>query len=118
MKNTESWKQVDFAYCSSDAPCPVPFKLLGCFKDSQQPTRTLPELLFTDKDKQSKVYSGIPIGWGNWNSYLEDLVCRCSKKAKEKKYTHFGIQYYGKRKANNLWNRYSSRLPNNFYTYC
>ena len=74
------------------------FKLLGCYSDRQkQNGRSLPELLFTDRDKKSKKYSGIPLSekWGDWDNYIEGLVCRCSKAAKEKLYSHFGIQYHG-----------------------
>ena len=75
----------------------MPFKLVGCYKDSQKKSgRPLPELLFTDRDPKSKVYSGIPVNWGEWDNYMADLVCRCSKAAKAKKYSHFGIQFYGK----------------------
>ena len=57
--------------------------------------RPLPELLFTDGDEKSNVYSGQRVNWDNWNSYLADIVCRCAKAAKAKRYTHFAIQFYG-----------------------
>lgn len=53
------------------------------------------ELILTDRDTKDPVYSGQVIDWGNWNAYLVDLVCRCARKAAEKKYNYFGIQYYG-----------------------
>ena len=27
---------------------------------------------------------------------MNDIICRCAEKAKEKKYSHFGVQNYGK----------------------
>ena len=77
----------------------MPFKFVGCYKDriKKGVPRQLPVLLFTDRDKSSKRYSGKPIDWGNWDTFIEDLVCRCAKEAKEKRYSHFGIQFYGRR---------------------
>ena len=79
----------------ADTRCSVPFTPVGCFKDKLN-ERLLPELLSTDRDMNSKQYSGIKVKWGKWDTYMYDLVCRCAKKAKENKYSHFGVQNYGK----------------------
>ena len=94
-----SYKALISDGCFSDPSCSVPFKFVGCYKDriKKGVPRQLPVLLFTDRDKSSKIYSGKPIDWGNWDTFIEGLVCRCAKEAKEKRYSHFGIQYYGRR---------------------
>ncbi|XP_029197973.2 uncharacterized protein LOC114963020 isoform X2 [Acropora millepora] len=74
--------------------CSVNYNKLGCFVDDRINPRPLPELLFTDGDPGSKVHSGQRVNWDNWNSYLVDIVCRCAKAAKAKRYTHFAIQFY------------------------
>ncbi|XP_031574004.1 uncharacterized protein LOC116307825 isoform X2 [Actinia tenebrosa] len=78
-----------------EATCDIPYEKLGCYKDSQQQPRPMNELILTDRDPTDPVYSGKTIDWGNWNTYLIDLVCRCARKAAEKKYNYFGIQYFG-----------------------
>ena len=71
-------------------------KKIGCFNDASLPRRTLPELLMTDRDPLSPRFSGKLVDWSNWNTYINDIVCRCAKKTKEKNYNLFGIQFYGK----------------------
>lgn len=44
---------------------------------------------------KSAKFSGIKVNWGEWDKYLNDIVCRCAAKAKEKKYSLFGVQNYG-----------------------
>ena len=44
---------------------------------------------------KSPKFSGIKVNWGEWDKYLNDIVCRCAAKAKEKKYSLFGVQNYG-----------------------
>ena len=66
---------------------------IGCYKDKSP--RPLPELLFTDRDKSSPKYSGHPVDWSNWNSYLKQVVGRCAAAARDKDYEHFGVQFYG-----------------------
>lgn len=77
--------------------CDVPFHKIGCFQDDMQVPRPLPVLLFTDRDETSPVSSGIALDWNNWSAYLTKLVCRCSKAAKDKGYSFFSIQFYGKK---------------------
>ncbi|XP_078379184.1 uncharacterized protein LOC144662280 isoform X2 [Oculina patagonica] len=90
---------VNYVYAiekNKDASCSVPFTPVGCFNDNQQKHgRPLPELLITDRDMNSVKYSGIKVNWGEWDTYMNDIICRCAKKAKEMKYSHFGIQNYG-----------------------
>ena len=82
----------------SDARCSVPFKPVGCFKDNQKKNaRPLGELLLTYRDRKSAKNNGTEINWGEWDVYLYELVCLCAQKAKEKKYSHFGLQHYGRR---------------------
>ena len=50
----------------------------------------------TDRDMKSPKFSGIKVNWGEWDKYLNGIVCRCAVKAKEKKYSLFGVQNYGK----------------------
>lgn len=78
------------------AVCPTKFTRVGCFKDSMIEPRPLPQLLMTDRDSSSHMFSGKPIHWGNWDAYFPDLICRCAEKAKAKGYNVFGIQHYGK----------------------
>ena len=49
---------------------------LGCFVDNKSPVRPLPELVFTDNDPQSTVYSGINVQADDWETYMPELVCR------------------------------------------
>ena len=49
---------------------------LGCFVDNKSPVRPLPELVFTDNDPQSSVYSGINVQADDWETYMPELVCR------------------------------------------
>ena len=44
---------------------------------------------------KSPKFSGIKVNWGEWDKYLNDIVCRCAAEAKEKKYSLFGVQNYG-----------------------
>ena len=78
------------------AVCPTKFTRVGCFKDSMIEPRPLPQLLMTDRDSSSHMFSGKPIHWGNWDAYFPDLICRCAEKAKAKGHNVFGIQHYGK----------------------
>ncbi|XP_057304151.1 uncharacterized protein LOC130641387 isoform X2 [Hydractinia symbiolongicarpus] len=75
--------------------CNIPYKRLGCFKDLGQDPRPMPEMLFTDRNPDSKLYSGKPVHGLDFQGYVTDLICRCAKSALEKKYTHFSIQDFG-----------------------
>ncbi len=63
----------------------MPYKDIGCFADKSGSIRPLPEMLFSDESKRKS---------DSWEEFLPDLICSCAKAAKEKKYTHFGIQNY------------------------
>ena len=49
---------------------------LGCFVDNKSPARPLPELIFTDNDPESTVYSGVSVQADDWETYMPELVCR------------------------------------------
>lgn len=86
-----------FVFFIGDNKCNVQYDKLGCFKDLKVAPRPLPDLILTDRDTTSPVYSGVSIDWGNWDTYLTGLVCRCAQKAAEAKiYQYFGIQSHGK----------------------
>ena len=73
------------------------FKKLGCYKDNQQEgARPLPELLFTDLDTSSFLYSGTKYAKDIMDSfYLNDLVERCAVKTKDSGFIVFGIERVG-----------------------
>jgi len=75
--------------------CDLDYYAVGCYQDDIN-DRTMTELLLTDRDSSSPVYSGQNINWANWNQYIRDLVCRCAGKTRDKGYRTFGIQFYGK----------------------
>ncbi|KAJ7383586.1 hypothetical protein OS493_026771 [Desmophyllum pertusum] len=75
--------------------CSIKFTRVGCYRDSLINPRPIPELIMTDRDPTSDVYSGKKVEWKNWNEYLPDLVCRCAKKTRDKGYNVFGLQFYG-----------------------
>ena len=77
------------------AGCTVNYTKLGCFKDDRKKPRPLPELLSTDRDSRSKVFSGKTIDWNNWDTYMIGLVCRCAEAANAKKYNYFSLQHFG-----------------------
>lgn len=77
---------------SRKSGCAIPYTKLVCFVDDQKTPRPLPELMFSDR--------GIKVDWKNWDAYIVDLVCRCAKAAKAKKYSYFSIQFYGMVHAN------------------
>ena len=49
---------------------------LGCFVDNKSLYRPLPELIFTDNDPESTVYSGVSVQADDWEAYMPELVCR------------------------------------------
>ena len=77
-------------------PCYVDFENIGCFSDNHVEPRPLPQLLFTDADTQSELYSGIPMELGQLDRYLSDVACRCAANADKLQFEYFGIQNYGK----------------------
>ena len=66
----------------------------GCYNDLRN-ARPLPQLMFTDLDKSSPDFSGFPMEWGNWDSHLDDMVCRCAQLSKAKGFSNFGIANFG-----------------------
>lgn len=55
----------------------------------------MPQLLFTDLDESSPDFSGFAINWGNWDSHLDDMVCRCAQLSKAKGFGNFGMANFG-----------------------
>ena len=85
------------AFAAANNTCKIAYENVGCFSDKESASgRPLPELIMTDRDETSIVYSGKTIGWTNWNTYIDDLACRCAEAAKLKGYTVFGLQDNGK----------------------
>ena len=87
-----------FLFSCLFSDCPVKYTRVGCFDDSMVQPRPLSQLLMTDRDPTSPVYSGIPVHWGMWDVYFPKLICRCAAKAKAKGYNVFGIQHYGRQR--------------------
>lgn len=67
-------KETPCICCSSVGD--VPLSPLGCFQDKKSPSRPLPELVFTDNDPESIVYSGISVQADDWEQYMPYLICR------------------------------------------
>ena len=69
----------------------TPYKRIGCYKDKgASQSRPLPELLFDVSSNASQLIGS------QWNHYLLEIVCKCAEEAKLRKYTHFGVQDFGK----------------------
>lgn len=75
--------------------CSVKFERIGCFNDKQEDPRLLPSYMLNDRDEHIADFSGQLIDWENWFEHLPDFVCRCAKKALEKGWRLFGIQFWG-----------------------
>ena len=73
------------------------FDKVGCFGDKLSKPRPLPRMIFTDKEINSPVYSGVPLDWAKWNEYIIGLACRCADAASQMGYSYFSLQSYGKR---------------------
>lgn len=76
--------------------CAEQFERVGCFRDNQIVPRPIPDYIMTDRQRNLAIYSGQSIDWRNWDVYMPQFVCRCAKEAKQKGYTLFGVQFYGK----------------------
>ena len=83
-----------FLFPFSSDNCPVDFIKKGCYNNLLN-GRPLPQLLFTDLDESSPDFSGFAINWGNWDSHLDDMVCRCAQLSKAKGFGNFGIANFG-----------------------
>lgn len=51
--------------------------------------------MFSDLDKNSAKFSGVPVDWGRWDSHLDDVVCRCAQVSKANGFNYFGIENFG-----------------------
>ncbi|XP_032240694.2 uncharacterized protein LOC116619731 isoform X2 [Nematostella vectensis] len=77
--------------CENSSPVKI-----GCFKSIYGWGKQLmPELLITDRDNTSNVFSGEEIDWKKWRAYRNEFLCRCSDAAKKKGYKKIGLQFYG-----------------------
>ncbi|XP_048581714.1 uncharacterized protein LOC5511228 isoform X2 [Nematostella vectensis] len=88
-------KSEEYTYCKKRDCCDVRYKSVGCYRDLHLTPRPMPELLLTDVDKASNMYTGVQMDDQQLPTYLPDLVCRCAKMANLKGYSHFGLQDYG-----------------------
>ena len=75
--------------------CSVRFERIGCFNDKKDSPRLLPSYMLNDRDEHLQSFSGQLIDWENWYEHLPDFVCRCAKRALEKGWRLFGIQFWG-----------------------
>ncbi|XP_028410487.1 uncharacterized protein LOC114533162 [Dendronephthya gigantea] len=67
--------------------CKAEFEAVGCYRDRRiKGRRALGDLIFNHRDQ---------IDWLNFGIFISELVCDCAKKAKEKGFTYFGLQFYG-----------------------
>ena len=89
-------KKTTFSFVDPFAFCPVTFKRKGCYKDRHDDIKPLPELLFTDRDSSSRLFSGTTIASKDWGNYILKLICRCAEQANQKRFSFFGIQQYGR----------------------
>ena len=76
--------------------CDVEYDRLGCYYDRHQNPRPLPKYILTERQKNLAISTGGEIDWRHYDVYLPRFTCKCAKKALEKGYSTFGIQYYGK----------------------
>lgn len=55
----------------------IPYVDYGCFVDTDNPS-TMPEVLLTDIDSHSPLYSGVAMKRGikDWDDYMSNLICR------------------------------------------
>lgn len=55
----------------------IPYVDLGCFVDTGNPS-TMPEMLLTDTDSRSPLFSGVTMKRGikDWDDYMSNLICR------------------------------------------
>ncbi|EDO42760.1 predicted protein [Nematostella vectensis] len=74
--------------------CGAKLQKLGCFRD-RHASRILPDMIMTDRDRSSIVFSGTQMNWPKtFQPYLKSIACRCARKAEAKGYEIFGLQYY------------------------
>ncbi|CAH3028481.1 unnamed protein product, partial [Porites evermanni] len=71
------------------------WKKVGCFQDLVDGTRALPKQLVNIRDQFSKVYQAPLLDWLHVSDSWRRLACECAKKARDKGYKVFGLQFYG-----------------------
>ena len=81
--------------------CENYYESRGCFKDAdpkrRYSKRPLEHFLFNEREPTYKNWNGEVISLKMWGKgYLSNLICKCSKAAKDAGYRFFGIQFWGK----------------------
>ena len=85
-----------YVFFTESNSCSVTFIRKGCFEDRNDGDHRLSEILFTDRDTSSSVFSGRPVEWNDWENYILKLACRCAEESNRKRSTVFGLQRYGR----------------------
>ncbi|KAK2564876.1 hypothetical protein P5673_011575 [Acropora cervicornis] len=78
-----------------ETTCFTQFENVGCYADKQLSPRPIPDLIFSDLDKESPKYSGNEARLGELDAYLSDVLCRCAEQTQELGYIFFGVQNHG-----------------------
>lgn len=82
-------------FLSIETTCFTQFENVGCYADKQLSPRPIPDLIFSDLDKESPKYSGNEARLGELDAYLSDVLCRCAEQTQELGYIFFGVQNHG-----------------------
>jgi len=80
--NYKKWGNCDVAVCKKYCRS---WKRVGCFASKSG------AVLFSDEDGSSGKF----VDWDNYETYLNELVCRCSKAAAGKNFPYFALQSFG-----------------------
>ncbi|XP_032236053.1 uncharacterized protein LOC5510908 isoform X2 [Nematostella vectensis] len=75
--------------------CDIQIEKIGCYNDTGKLPRPLPELLLNDRNPESVENDGHIFDWDKPDASMQSLVCRCAKRALDRGYSHFGLQFYG-----------------------
>ena len=88
-------KQISCIFLCIETTCFTQFENVGCYADKQLSPRPIPDLIFSDLDKESPKYSGNEARLGELDAYLSDVLCRCAEQTQELGYIFFGVQNHG-----------------------
>ena len=88
-------KQMSCIFLCIETTCFTQFENVGCYADKQLSPRPIPDLIFSDLDKESPKYSGNEARLGELDAYLSDVLCRCAEQTQELGYIFFGVQNHG-----------------------
>lgn len=109
-------KRMSCFFLSIDKACFTQFENVGCYADKQLSPKPIPDLLFSDLDKESPKYSGNEARLGELDTYLSDVLCRCAEQAQELGYTFFGVQNHGQSRLTQVKSSFQSYT--NMANYC